>query len=332
MNNKNIVILIPFFAKSLPEYFDLYLNSVQANKQLEIYFFSNIDLPNNLPQNFTSFKMNLGELNILIREKTKTKINIINPYKLCDLKPLYGKIFEDYIKDFDYWAFGDIDLIYGDLAKFINGVFDITKYDIVSFREHWISGSLCFFKNSKKINELYKLSKDWEMMLTNSDKYYGFDEVSRKTDRTLIFSDLVNGIPLNSIKTEIESFTHVVMLKKHGVKTFFKTMIKESISPKMILKYQSKSIKIYQNIVNLQDTADFAFYHFITEKKSAYFSFPTWSEIPENFYISQYGFHENLNNLQRQFTIRKLKAIILKIPPMFYSRIKKKISKILFSV
>ena len=37
-------------------------------------------------------------------------------YKLCGCKPFYGVIHKEELRGYDYWGFGDIDLIYGDLS------------------------------------------------------------------------------------------------------------------------------------------------------------------------------------------------------------------------
>ena len=40
------------------------------------------------------------------------------PYKLCDLKSFYGKLFEDELRDYEYWGYGDCDVVYGKLPAF----------------------------------------------------------------------------------------------------------------------------------------------------------------------------------------------------------------------
>ena len=43
-----------------------------------------------------------------------------SPYKLCDYKPVYGLIFDEDLQDYDFWGHCDVDLIFGDIRKFIN--------------------------------------------------------------------------------------------------------------------------------------------------------------------------------------------------------------------
>lgn len=46
------------------------------------------------------------------------KIVLDRPYKLCEYKQAYGSILKKYIENYDFWGFGDLDLVYGDLRAF----------------------------------------------------------------------------------------------------------------------------------------------------------------------------------------------------------------------
>ena len=39
--------------------------------------------------------------------------------KLCEYKQAYGYILKDYIKGYDFWGYGDLDLVYGDIRHFL---------------------------------------------------------------------------------------------------------------------------------------------------------------------------------------------------------------------
>ena len=76
----------------------------------------------------------------------------MSPYKLCDFKPSYGLIFEDYIKDYDYWAHSDPDLIFGNIYKFIKKPAEEGDDRIFN------RGHLSFYKNDDKMNHLFMQS------------------------------------------------------------------------------------------------------------------------------------------------------------------------------
>ena len=58
-----------------------------------------------------------------------------SPYKLCDFKPSDGEVFEDYLNDYDYWGHCDVDLIWGDIRKFVTDEL-LEKYVRIFSRGH----------------------------------------------------------------------------------------------------------------------------------------------------------------------------------------------------
>ena len=89
---------------------------------------------------------------------------------------LYGIIFADYLKDYDFWGFCDIDLILGDLSEFITNE-RLEKYDRIGIRGH-----LTLIRNIPEINSLsfYLGSTGWMHHYANFTFYHesncGFDE------------------------------------------------------------------------------------------------------------------------------------------------------------
>ena len=78
----------------------------------------------------------------------------------------------DVIKNYDFWGHCDIDLVFGDIRKFITD--DILNYyDKIFFRGH-----LSLYRNIEKMNNLFKLNysgNNFKKVFTN-EKIYGFDE------------------------------------------------------------------------------------------------------------------------------------------------------------
>lgn len=56
----------------------------------------------NWPDNVLRVFMTFDELKELIQSKFDFEIKIIEPHKLCDYKPAYGYIFEEYLEEADY--------------------------------------------------------------------------------------------------------------------------------------------------------------------------------------------------------------------------------------
>ena len=114
------ITLINCYFGKLPNYFSLWLQSCGANPKVDFLFVTDSILDAyDVPENIHIVHNNWEELLKKIEAKFPFKIEINTPYKLTDFKPAYGYIFEEELSDSDYWGYCDIDLIFGDVLKFI---------------------------------------------------------------------------------------------------------------------------------------------------------------------------------------------------------------------
>jgi hypothetical protein len=276
MKNK-ICLLMPYFG-NLPQFLGLYLHSLEKQKNLDLILFTDFKNNKKIPNNIKFISMNLEEFNKLASKKLNLEINIKYPYKICDIKPAYGVIFSEYIKDYDFWAFGDIDLIYGDIFKLLPKNWN--TYDLLIFREEWVSGSFAILKNNDFMNNLFLKSKMYKEVFT-SQKHFCFDECYN------LYAKLAQKDKTYILKYDTqESFTWLVRNEeqKGNLKVFSKKIIKESIG--------ANDYVIYDNgVVKQKDGKEFIYYHYITEKRDPVFTYPKWEEIPNKFFIDKTGFY-----------------------------------------
>lgn len=147
------IFIVPYFGK-LPQHFDLVLKSCEYNSDMFDWIFftddqSNYDYPNNVKVVNISF----DDMKNIIQEKFDFDIILNKPYKLCDYKPAYGYIFENYISNYEYWGHCDIDLIFGKLSHFLTD--DILKYDKILR-----AGHMTLYKNNFKNNRRFMKNID----------------------------------------------------------------------------------------------------------------------------------------------------------------------------
>lgn len=171
--NKFAVVL-PYFGKFKPSIV-LYLESCNRNSEVDFYIFTDCEVPDTVKtgRNIKWIKSSLNKVNELIYNKLSFDIKLEKAYKLCDIKPFYGLIFADYLKNYEYWGFGDTDVIYGDLTTFLNKI-NYSAYDKINWMGH-----LCFVRNEPWCNSV--VLKDTqgtisakEVLLTENN--LGFDE------------------------------------------------------------------------------------------------------------------------------------------------------------
>ena len=113
-----IAIVLPYFGK-LPKYFSLFLMSVEANPAFTLLLVTDCDLSGfKVPQNArimgASFEAMRDRVHRLVPQA-----RISAPYKLCDYRPLYGLLFADELRGYDFWGYCDADMLWGDLSKYV---------------------------------------------------------------------------------------------------------------------------------------------------------------------------------------------------------------------
>ena len=106
----------------------------------------------------------------------------LNPDKVKDFKPCIGHVFETYLSSYSHWAFGDVDVVYGDLRRFLTP--KILEHDIITFRtddlcasmtKTLFAGQLTIFANNAWGRLLYRSAPLWERV-ANAERYMFFDE------------------------------------------------------------------------------------------------------------------------------------------------------------
>lgn len=171
--NKACVIAAYFGV--LPDLFSGWLNSIEYNKDIDFLLVTDCAINNyRIPSNLKTVYMTLEEMRSLIKDK----LGVVNPalsdaYKCCDYKPVYGIVFEDFVKGYQFVGHCDLDMIFGNVNGFITEeIWD--KYDKILPLGH-----LAFYRNTKEVLNYYKLKgrvyADYKKTFS-SDKICVFDE------------------------------------------------------------------------------------------------------------------------------------------------------------
>lgn len=169
-----ICLILPYYGV-FPNYFHLWINSASHNSFIDFYIITDSDFSYQLPENIHLKKISLNEIKQRLQEKTKKKVSLSSPYKLCDYKPAYGLIFEDIVCNYDYWGWCDPDIIWGNLQLIINEN-SIEKYDVIGG-----GGAFTICKNTDFLKKYF--------LYTNSSMpSFSFNEV-RTTKKNLIFDE-----------------------------------------------------------------------------------------------------------------------------------------------
>ena len=145
---KKCCFIIPFFGK-LPNYFSLFLRTCEYNRDFNWLIITDDNTEYSYPSNVKKINMTFNELRELIQSKFDFEISLEKPYKLCDFRPAYGFLFEEYLKEFRFWGYCDTDILIGDISKFITDEL-LDQYD-----KFFCLGHMALFRNNKDDNRLF---------------------------------------------------------------------------------------------------------------------------------------------------------------------------------
>jgi GR25 family glycosyltransferase involved in LPS biosynthesis len=266
--------------------------------------FTDSKKPTNIPKNVKFIKFSLEDFNKLASKKLDMEINITYPYKICDLRPAFGIIFEKYLKNYDFWGHSDLDGIYGNIRKFISKQI-LNKYDIITANKHYLLGHFTLYKNTYKINRLFKKA-DYKKIFKNPI-YMNFDECNSFFEKFRKGKEIPN-------KSKKLNLTYIIkkLEKKGKIKVFFQNLCKE-------LWNTNENIKIIFNKGKLKDlyskNRELMYFHFLLYKNNNSAMIKIKNKTQKKFIITNRNFIfnglllfintslEKINNLKK--TIEK---------------------------
>lgn len=146
---KTICYIVPYFGK-LPSNFQLWLLSCKCNPTINWVIYTDdrrsFDYPPNVKVKYCSF----DDIKRRIQSFYDFKIDLSRPWRLALMKSAYGEIFYEDIKQYDFWGYCDIDLMWGNIRKFYTDDV-LNKYFRIGFQGH-----STLFPNTPMARTLYR--------------------------------------------------------------------------------------------------------------------------------------------------------------------------------
>lgn len=166
--------IIPYFGR-WPEWIELYFYSCGRNPIVDFIFYTDCPLPKHRYDNTIFHQCSFEEYKQLVSGRLDVDYTPQNPYKLTDLKPFLGKVHEPELKDYDFWGFGDLDLVYGNLSMIVNDKF-LERYDVITTHSYRMAGHFTLCKNNRHYREICFKIEGWEQGLSDMVQY-SYDEL-----------------------------------------------------------------------------------------------------------------------------------------------------------
>lgn len=195
INGSRICVLIIYLGK-LPEWFDLWRHTARENSKVDFILIQD-QLTEKVESNIRYINLSLEDINKLPQMRN-AGLQSISPYKLCDYRPMYAHLFPEFIKDYAYWGWGDLDVIYGDIHGTLGSSFG--EFDYISTGWKGESGPLAFLRNCEEINSLWQKIPGVQDILRSQESYAmdekHFVELLRDTGKCDIeFRECLHDLP-----------------------------------------------------------------------------------------------------------------------------------------
>lgn len=221
MSKYKIGVIVTWFG-NLPDYFPAWLVSAEYNKDIDFLIFCDHEVKSD-SKNIKCFQMTMRETLEMFGKKLNKKIEIENSYKFCDCRAFFGITYADYLKEYDFWGYCDIDLMFGDIRSFLTDE-KLDKYD--RFYQY---GHLSIFRNTDRINHLYDMPGgiySYQEILcghvkTTPEEYLGINRICEKNNiswyTNVDFVDFSLYYP-NSLRAEhgVKNYSEQIFIWKEG--------------------------------------------------------------------------------------------------------------------
>ena len=175
MARPSIAIVVTFFGQP-PLWLPAFLLSCRQNPDVHWFIYTDFDIACTFPGNVVIRPTQLREFNLRSSEAIGTTIDVQPSYlrKLSDLKPAYGLIFAEDLRPFDFWAYSELDIVWGEIRYFMTDQL-LHAHDIVSSRHYKLSGHFTLLRNDAVMNRTFELIPD-AVRLMADPRYLRLDE------------------------------------------------------------------------------------------------------------------------------------------------------------
>ncbi len=313
---KSILLIIPYFGK-WPLWFEAYLKSVEKNPSINWLCPTNCVVPEKYPENIKFLSFTLSELNRKVNTIVEAQVPL-NPRKFCDLKPAYGEIFAKEVEGYDFWGICDMDIIWGDIRKFMT-VETLNSFDIISSRKEAISGHFNLFRNTAQINSLYK-------KLPNYKQLFELPEF-KWTDEVVLTEYIKNNENFQNSNIKVK-WDSILCNQERGRDSHQEY-------------YLDRWLWDNGRMLNTKTNEEVMYLHFINWKRTMEFAEVTYTDTKRQYYISYKGIHyqqhspiqqlfNNLKNLFQGYYVKEGQRLRKRKINSLKKRVRRKIKSYLY--
>lgn len=273
--HNQVCMIIPYFGK-FPEWFELYLYSC-SKVNIDFYFFTDCKLPSKKYKNTHFTQLSYEQYCHIVSEKLNLNFYPTNRYNLVKIRPFIGLIHNDICSKYLFWGYSDIDLIYGNINKYLNDK-TLSKYNLITTHSTRVAGHFTIIKTKSKYTTICLKIPNWKKKL-ETEKIIAIDE----SDFTKVVNPALrymNAIYFRVLKRFLSKNwssapkTFQYMQKAYRMITHYDCLFNECFTSPIPTMEQSWRYDTVNNKIltpNDYPKSDIVYLHFLFFKKNNYF-------------------------------------------------------------
>lgn len=283
-----IAVVICYFG-TWPRWMNLFLESCRRNPTVDFLLVNDCGPLERIPDNVKLVDMDLPRFSALASERLGFAVKLQVSRKLADFKPAYGALFADLLQGYDFWAYADLDVVYGDLRRFLTPEL-LAGCDVLSTRREFIAGHFTLMRNTPAITRLFERSRDYQRVF-QSPRMYAFDECGWGLHQQLLrgakFEDVAG-------QSTTDCMMHV-MLRSPEVRLHLSSLAEEhmDLTRRDWIRRQWQMRWQDGKLFDEPSGREVMYFHFHLFKALPGFYFPRWQELPASITITPKGFESN---------------------------------------
>ena len=158
---KSIIIFIDYFGE-WPPWIELFFESCRSNSTVNWCLHTDC-APISAPSNVRIISIPFEQYCQKVSDTLQIRFRPERTYNICNLKPTVGILHSALLEGYDFFGWGDLDVIYGDIRAIYSD--KILRNNVISSHAGICSGHLLLMKNRDWLRHAFLLLQEWKTRL-----------------------------------------------------------------------------------------------------------------------------------------------------------------------
>jgi hypothetical protein len=159
---KSVLIIIDYFG-TWPLWFDMFLKTCELNPTIHWLLHTDCPVPPEAPKNVRFAALSREDYERRVGAVLGVRFSPRSMYSICNLRPAFGELYAQEIRDYDYFGWGDIDVLYGNIRNFYND--HVLTHNVICSSAQTCTGHLTLLRNSAWLRQAFRAISGWRARL-----------------------------------------------------------------------------------------------------------------------------------------------------------------------